>query len=88
MEVAFLRKFSKDIESISQPAIKQRILDLIEEVNQATTLQDLPNVKALSGFSDAYRIRVGNYRVGIFLEENTVVFARVAHRSKIYRLFP
>jgi mRNA interferase RelE/StbE len=45
-------------------------------------------VKKLVGFKEAFRIRLGNYRVGVFLEGENVIFARVAHRKDIYSIFP
>ncbi|WP_374754821.1 type II toxin-antitoxin system RelE family toxin [Dyadobacter psychrophilus] len=44
--------------------------------------------KKLKGFSNAYRIRIGDYRVGIFVENNIVELARIAHRKDIYKVFP
>jgi len=31
---------------------------------------------------------VGDYRVGVIFEEETVTFCRVLHRKEIYRYFP
>ena len=45
-------------------------------------------MKKLSGASGFYRIRVGDYRVGIAVEDETVEFVRVLHRRDIYRAFP
>jgi mRNA-degrading endonuclease RelE of RelBE toxin-antitoxin system len=42
----------------------------------------------LVGFTTAYRIRIGDYRIGIFFKEDTVIFARILHRKDIYKLFP
>jgi mRNA interferase RelE/StbE len=36
----------------------------------------------------AFRIRTGNYRIGIIFHQQTVYFAEVAHRKEIYKLFP
>jgi mRNA interferase RelE/StbE len=35
-----------------------------------------------------YRIRLGDYRVGLKIENNTVCFVRFLHRKDIYRYFP
>jgi len=58
---------------------------LVKEVNK---IEDVPGVKKLSGFNDAFRIRSGNYRIGVFVDGKVVQFARVAHRKDIYKLFP
>jgi mRNA-degrading endonuclease RelE of RelBE toxin-antitoxin system len=46
------------------------------------------NIKNIKGTKNAYRIRVGYYRIGFFLEENKIIFSRVLHRRDIYRFFP
>lgn len=35
-----------------------------------------------------YRIRVGEYRIGMAVNENTAIFVRVLNRKEIYRYFP
>ena len=64
------------------------IAELIESVEQAEVLFDIANIKKLKGHSNAYRIRLGDFRIGVFLQEDTVVFARVVHRKDIYDVFP
>jgi mRNA-degrading endonuclease RelE of RelBE toxin-antitoxin system len=49
---------------------------------------DIGNLKKLKGDENAYRIRIGDYRLGIFFDGETVIFARVLHRKDIYRYFP
>ena len=88
MRVEFLEKFNKDLGKISSDVTRQSIRRLILRVEGARLLTDIPQVKKLSGFKSAYRIRLGDYRVGIFVEGDLVQFARVAHRKDIYRLFP
>ena len=88
MRVQYLSKFSKDLDKIILPAVKKSILNVIEEVKAADSINQIGNVKKLVGFKSAYRIRVGQYRIGVFVEKNLVQFARIAHRKDIYKLFP
>ena len=30
----------------------------------------------------------GDYRIGVFVQNETITFARVKHRREIYRVFP
>jgi mRNA interferase RelE/StbE len=57
-------------------------------IKDSTSFNPNLGIKKLSGFPDAYRIRSGNYRIGMFLEGDKVIFARVAHRKDIYKIFP
>ncbi len=88
MRTEFLRKFSKDIEKIDSRQVRAALLDVIENVEQAENLAEIRNIKKLSGFADAYRIRIGDYRIGLFIDGDVVQFARVVHRKDIYKLFP
>jgi mRNA interferase RelE/StbE len=89
VNVAFRKSFQRDLKSLKKNReMLGRIREKIKEVEGADGLKDLPSVKKLSGGEDFYRIRVGDYRIGIALEEGTVVFVRCLHRREIYRYFP
>ncbi|MDP3913923.1 MAG: hypothetical protein Q8R96_09315 [Bacteroidota bacterium] len=57
-------------------------------VEDAVLVREITNLKKLTGYKNAYRIKIGNYRIGVFIENNIVEFARVIHRKDIYRVFP
>ena len=42
----------------------------------------------MSGPGNFYRIRVGDYRVGMVVEGNQVEFVRCLSRRDLYRFFP
>ncbi|WP_228061328.1 type II toxin-antitoxin system RelE family toxin [[Phormidium] sp. LEGE 05292] len=44
---------------------------------EATSIQELPNVKALAGASNRYRIRVGDYRIGFEVNEDGIQYCSV-----------
>jgi len=54
----------------------------------AETIQDINNIKKLTGFKFHYRIRIGDYRAGIVIKNNEVIFERLIHRKDIYKYFP
>lgn len=88
MQVVFLKKFSRDLDKIKQPKDKKGVLEIIELVKKAKKSDDLLGIKKLTGFDNAFRIRSGNYRIGVFVDDETVQFARVVHRKDIYKVFP
>jgi mRNA interferase RelE/StbE len=79
--------FIKDVKKASRE-VQSQVRDLIVEIKVADRLVDLRNVKKMKGFSNAFRIRLGEYRVGIFVENDGVILARMLHRRDIYRYFP
>ena len=88
MKTSFLSQFAKDIEKIRMQSVKDDIATAIEQVEQADSLSSVINLKKLKGFKTAYRIRIGNYRIGVFVDGDTVEFARVVHRRDVYKVFP
>lgn len=88
MDVLFLKKFHKDLDKLKNRKDKDAVIDLIEKLKSANQLSSISDIKKLAGFKNAYRIRLGNYRVGIFVEKNHVELARIAHRKDIYKVFP
>jgi mRNA interferase RelE/StbE len=88
MEITFLDKFNKDLDKIKDKTALKSVQHLIQKAELANNLHDLPHVKKLEGYKSAIRIRIGDYRVGIFMKGNTIEFARIVHRKDIYRSFP
>ena len=88
MNVEYLDKFYKDIDKISSKIVKKKIIELIQHIENSSDISQISNLKKLVGFTTAYRIRIGDYRIGIFFKEDTVIFARILYRKDIYKLFP
>lgn len=88
MEVEFLKQFSKDLDSIKLKSVKQSLTNLIEMMENVDTISEIPNIKKLKGHKTAYRVRIGDYRLGFFFESSTIIIARFLHRKDIYKLFP
>ena len=61
---------------------------IIEAVETASTLEDITNLKKLKGVDGYFRIRLGNYRIGLFLQDETIRFVQCLHRREFYRYFP
>ncbi|MCC6683738.1 MAG: type II toxin-antitoxin system RelE/ParE family toxin [Bacteroidia bacterium] len=88
MKVVFTRDFERATGKLRDKKLAEVLLDTIENVKTATNPFQIRNLKKLKGHPCAYRIRAGNYRVGVFIENDEVLFAAFAHRKDIYNLFP
>jgi mRNA interferase RelE/StbE len=88
VKVAFRASFQRDLENIADKSILERVKQIIEEVEQAPALTQVRNLKKLRGTGNYYRIRLGDYRFGLLLEANALVFVRFLHRKDVYRYFP
>jgi mRNA interferase RelE/StbE len=88
MKVEFLKKFSKDLDDVRTRPVKQALIRVIELMEETDSLDKIPNTKKLKGHRTAYRTRVGDYRLGFFFENSTILLARFVHRKDIYKIFP
>ena len=88
MNVEFTRKFEKQFDKIRDKKLKEQISEVVRTVIASESLSQLVNLKKLKGFSTAYRIRTGNFRIGVFYHSGKIIFAALADRKDIYKIFP
>lgn len=88
MKVEFRESFAKDLKGVKDKGLLRRAKEVIEAVEKADSLADVANLKKLKGGGNYFRLRVGDYRVGIALEDDTVIFVRLLNRKDIYKYFP
>jgi mRNA interferase RelE/StbE len=88
MQVEFLTSFNKDLSKLSSAPVRKSLKNLILKLETAKSLAEIPQLKKLKGHPDAWRIRLGNYRVGFFYSNNIIQLARVVDRKDIYKVFP
>jgi mRNA interferase RelE/StbE len=69
VKTRFRSSFATDLAAISGASVLHRIKRVIEQVEQASTLRQIPNVKRLNAKGKYYRIRVGQYRVGLVFDD-------------------
>ncbi len=51
---------------------------------------ELGYVERMRGYPDKYKIRLGNYRIGVTIDKNNhiIILQRIVHRKDIYKIFP
>ena len=82
------KSFEKDQRKIRDKKVINEIIDTIEQVKQAKLPAEIKGLKKLTGFKFYYRIRIGDFRIGIILRGETVKFIRILNRKDIYNYFP
>ncbi len=89
MKVQYRQTFLKDLKQLKSSESYQRIYELafttLENIN---SLDGILDIKAMKGYPNRYRIRSGNYRLGIEVNGDLIEVMRVLHRREFYRYFP
>ena len=90
MKIEFKDSFLKDIRTVKNKKLRSRLEQFILVVETADNLSQISNLKKLKGQKKNfyYRSRIGNYRVGLIIKQDTIVFVRFLNRKEIYRFFP
>ena len=89
MIIKFDKSFIKDITKLKNKKVADEVKKLITTLETLNNISEVKNVKKMEGFANFYRIRIGDYRIGIELENyNSVTFLKLKHRKDIYKYFP
>jgi mRNA interferase RelE/StbE len=84
VKIEVRKSFEKD--SLKLPIIIQA--QLSEIIIKSGKLSEIPSCKKMTGYKNAYRIKLKTYRIGFFLENKKVELVRILHRKDIYKYFP
>ena len=88
MKVEFNESFLKDLKAVKDKSVLAKVKAAIEASEQADTLDQITHLKKMRGSREYFRIRIGDFRLGLKLEGDTLVFIRFLNRKDIYRFFP
>lgn len=80
MHIEIRRSAIKDLQKINEP-FKSKIHDKIISLKE---FPNVANIKKLTNFEPAYRLRVGDYRILFDIVEDTIFIGRVLHRQESY----
>jgi mRNA interferase RelE/StbE len=88
LKVLYNKKFLKDLAALPS-AERSRIEKFaFDKASNAKSFRQLEHLEKLTGYKTYYKVRFGNYRVGLQFKDDTLTFERVLHRKEIYRFFP
>jgi mRNA interferase RelE/StbE len=88
-KVEYTKRFLKDLADLPLQ-IQKRVEPIIFEELDCENPFDLGYLEKMKGYPDKYKIRLGDYRIGITINRQlkTIICQRIAHRREIYRIFP
>ena len=89
IDVKYGERFLKDLKVLKSTPVFDKIHQLcFEELPNYQDTREIKNLKKIQGYEEFYRIKLGDYRVGLRIENNTLFLMRVLHRKEIYHYFP
>ena len=88
MKVLVNKKFLKDL--VTLPAKERAKIEKVvfTDASNYTSFAQIPHIGKLKGYRNYYKIRFGDYRIGLKYEDDILIFERVLHRKDIYRYYP
>jgi len=74
-------KAMKQLSKLDKP-VARMILEEIEAFADNPVITKIKKLK--TPFDGAYRLRIGDYRVIFYLEEELMLISKIAHRKEVY----
>ena len=81
MKINIRKSAIKDLRSIP----KEEKMKIYEKIEELKNFPNVSNLKKLSNFQPAFRLRVGNYRVLFDVVNDTIEIGRILHRKESYK---
>lgn len=89
MKVLYTKIFLKDLARVQPPKRRLQIeVFVFETLPTYHALSEIGNAEKMIGSSNYYKIRFGDYRIGIFKKGENIELLRVLNRKEIYKFFP
>ena len=76
MIVLIDKSFDKDINKINDKSILKKVATCITDIQDTNNLSEIKNLMKLKGFESEYRIKIGDYRIGLIIENRKITFVR------------
>ena len=88
MKIEFRKKFLKELLKLPNPYqanIEKFVFEILPNYDNLT---EIGKVEKMIGYKNYFKIRFGDYRVGIKKENDVIIIETVKHRKEIYKFFP
>jgi len=83
------RSFDRDVDRIKDKKVLRKLRTFISMIENADNIRQIPHIKKIEGYESYYRMKLGDYRLGMeVVSIREVVLLRFLHRKDIYRYFP
>ncbi len=88
-KVEYTRRFLRELSKLPNKIQVQAEKIVFEELPSVNPFA-LGYLEHMTGYPDKYKIRIGQYRIGITINKSLklLICQRIAHRRDIYKIFP
>ena len=87
MEIIITKTFEKQLKLVPK-YIRESAIAVLEALEKVKNVTEIKDLKKLSGYTNYYRIRIGNYRMGLQIIDPKFIVVTILHRGTIYKVFP
>ncbi len=88
MEINYNKIFLKDLQHQHDKALAKKLERVFQQIKDADNISQIAGLKKLKGIENYYRLRTGDYRIGLYIKEDYIELQRFLHRKKIYNYYP
>jgi len=88
MKVKIDKSFQRDVKKVADKKLRSKIAACIESLLFSKTISEIQNIKKLKVRGNYYRIRIGQYRIGMLVDGDEIILIRFLHRRDVYKYFP
>jgi mRNA interferase RelE/StbE len=88
-KVEYTKRFLKELSKLPKDVQIQAEKIVFDELLKTNPF-NLGCMERMTGYTDKYKIRIGDYRIGIAVDKQNqlIICQRIAHRKDIYKIFP
>jgi mRNA interferase RelE/StbE len=88
MKIDYRKRFLNELSKIPSGTRSKMENFVFKELPKANSIFEVGIVEQMKGYRSYYKVRFGSYRIGLKMENDTVILERALHRKDIYRYFP
>ncbi len=87
MRLIISNRYIREMRNINR-VTQYQAAEALEQLQNAQTFSDILHLKSLKGHPNYYRLRVGNYRIGLYWDGETFYAERIGSRGDFYKNYP
>jgi len=88
MKVEYRKRFLKELAQLPKNPRTEVEKFVFEVLPEAATLALIGKVEQMKGYKHFFKVRFGNYRLGLQLVDEVLIVEIIAHRKEVYKFFP